>query len=189
MNQERNQDYERQKKKRKLTLLAITGMIMGVLLSNLLIEKEDFSRYESEQSIETIAPTSIKVILERVYLDGEVSEEIIAQTAEGMKTFWANYDDWLIIEHTPDTIILQKQVDDISPLLKINGYFGLTEEGVLTIFDGKPKKEQIIQSFYYIDTEKLESTYYEELREGIPVLNRDHYREVLSMFKQYKIEM
>lgn len=187
MKREREQFLERQKKKKQLTLLAFAGMVIGMFFSFMQISTETPS--ETDQSIETLASHSIKVILERVYLDGEVSEEIVMETAEGLKTFWSEYDDWLLIEQTPEQIILQKYVDDISPLLKINGYFGLTEEGVLTIFDGKPKKEQIIQSFYYIDTKKLESTHYEELMEGIPVLNRDHYQAVLSMFKQYEIEM
>lgn len=177
----------RQKKKKQLTLLVFAGVIIGMFFS--LMQVSTGTPRQGEQSIETLAVNSIKIILERVYLDGEVSEEIFTETAEGMKTFWLEYDDWNLIERTPEIIILQKYVDDISPLLKINGYFGLTEEGILTIFDGEPQKKQIIQSFYYIDTKKLESTHYENLQKGIPVLNCDHYREVLSMFKQYEIEM
>lgn len=140
-------------------------------------------------AMELVLPTNVKIVLERVYLDGEISEESFYETLATLDTFWETYADWELVEQTDDLIVLQKYVDDISPLLKINGYFGLSEDGILTIFDGDPKQEQIIQSFYYIDTEKLESTHYEELREGIPVLNRDHYREVLSMLKQYEIKM
>lgn len=83
------------------------------------------------------------------------------------------------------TMVFRKQVDDISPLLKANGYFGITEDGVLTIFNGRPDQLRIIQSFFQIDIKKLESKKQEELLQGIPIKTKDRYVEVLETFKQY----
>ena len=80
-------------------------------------------------------------------------------------------------------------IDDISPLLKSNGYFGITEEGILTIFDGKPDEQsKIIQSFYQIDVEKLESHQHNLLKNGIKVFSKDEYEQVLEAFKPYSAQ-
>jgi len=83
------------------------------------------------------------------------------------------------------TMVFRKQMDDISPLLKANGYFGITEDGVLTIFNGRPDRSRIIQSFFQIDVRKLESKKQEELIQGIPIKTKDRYVEVLETFKPY----
>lgn len=133
-------------------------------------------------------PKQLSVILERVYLDGEVSEEVIHETCWSMENFWAKYDQWRLVDIDESTMVFRKNVDDISPLLKANGYFGITDEGVLTIFNGRPDRSRIIQSFFQIDIKKLESKKQEELMHGIPIKTKDHYVEVLKSFKQYSKE-
>ncbi|MBY6051067.1 intercompartmental signaling factor BofC [Cytobacillus firmus] len=136
-----------------------------------------------EKNIE--GPLMIKVILEREYLDGEVSQETIEETIWTLEDFWAKYDQWQLVDMDIDYMVFRRKMDDISPLLKANGYFGVTEDGTLTIFNGKPQKMNIIQSFFQIDLGKLESTKCEELKKGIPIVSKDRYVEVLETFKSY----
>ncbi|MGV3263015.1 intercompartmental signaling factor BofC [Cytobacillus oceanisediminis] len=130
-------------------------------------------------------PLKMDVILEREYLDGEVSQETIEETIWTLEDFWAKYDQWQLVDMDMDYIVFRRKMDDISPLLKANGYFGVTEDGTLTIFNGKPQKTNIIQSFFQIDLGKLESTKCEELKKGIPIVTKDRYVEVLETFKSY----
>jgi forespore regulator of the sigma-K checkpoint len=127
----------------------------------------------------------IMVVLEKVYLDGEVSEEVVNESFISLQDFWAKYDQWQLIDATESTVIFRKNVDDISPLLKANGFFGVTSEGVLSIYNGKPGQSKIIQSFFQIDIKKLESKKQEELKTGIPVRTKNRYVEVLETFKPY----
>ncbi|WP_163145182.1 intercompartmental signaling factor BofC [Bacillus sp. 22-7] len=136
-----------------------------------------------EKNIE--GPLMIKVILEREYLDGEVSQETIEETIWTLEDFWAKYEQWQLVDMDIDYMVFRRKMDDISPLLKANGYFGVTEDGTLTIFNGKPQKTNIIQSFFQIDLGKLESTKCEELKKGIPIVSKDRYVEVLETFKSY----
>ncbi|WHY33228.1 intercompartmental signaling factor BofC [Cytobacillus firmus] len=136
-----------------------------------------------EKNIE--GPLMIKVILEREYLDGEVSQETIEETIWTLEDFWAKYEQWQLVDMDIDYMVFSRKMDDISPLLKANGYFGVTEDGTLTIFNGKPQKTNIIQSFFQIDLGKLESTKCEELKKGIPIVSKDRYVEVLETFKSY----
>ncbi|MCA1056291.1 intercompartmental signaling factor BofC [Rossellomorea aquimaris] len=137
--------------------------------------------------VDVASAHTVMVKLERVYLDGEVSEEIVQETIWSMEDFWAEYRDWQLIDMTEEEVTFQKQVDDISPLLKTNGYFGISEDGVLSIFNGKPGQAEIIQSFFQIDIEKLESTSHESLLKGIPVKSKQKFEEVLESFKQYSV--
>lgn len=139
---------------------------------------------DSQQATE---PLHITVVLERVYLDGEVSQEIVHEKCWSMENFWAKYDAWELKHMEEAKMVFSRKMDDISPLLKANGYFGITEDGVLTIFNGKPGRSKIIQSFFQIDMKKLESKRQEELLQGIPIKTKNDYEEVLKTFKHYSL--
>lgn len=133
-------------------------------------------------------PQHLTVILERNYLDGEVSEEVIKEKIWSMEDFWVKYEQWQLEDMDGKKIVFKKQIDDISPLLKTNGYFGLSREGILTIYYGKPDHSKIIQSFFQIDIRKLESNKQAELQQGIPIKTKDRYVDVLESFKEYSTE-
>lgn len=103
------------------------------------------------------SPKKFSVMLQRVYLDGEVSEECVEETIWSMEDFWSKYENWQLVNMDSHQFVFRQEMDDISPLLKANGYFGVSAEGVLGVYNGKPNKSNIIQSFFQIDLEKLES--------------------------------
>lgn len=138
---------------------------------------------------EVTGPLTVNVILKRHYLDGQISEEVVEETIWSMEDFWAQYADWQLVTHKQGQIIFKKNMDDISPLLKANGYFGISEDGTLTIYKGVPQDSpEVIQSFFQIDISKLESRQQEELKKGIPVVSKDHYQKVIESFKTFSIK-
>lgn len=146
------------------------------------------SQIESPHIKEKTEPLNMTVILERVYLDGEISQEVVHETYWSMENFWAKYDQWELTDYDEATMVFRKQVNDISPLLKANGFFGITKDGVLTIFNGRPDQLRIIQSFFQLDTKKLESSKQDELIQGIPIKTKNRYVEVLETFKPYSLK-
>ena len=130
-------------------------------------------------------PVELEILLKCEYLDGEISEETVRETIYTYENFWAEFDGWQFVGMENDKMVFRKKVDDISPLLKTNGYFGVTDDGILTIFNGRPYNSNIIQSFFQIDVGKLESRKREELMKGIPIISKDRYVEVLETFKPY----
>ncbi|MCV5466885.1 intercompartmental signaling factor BofC, partial [Escherichia coli] len=84
------------------------------------------------------------ILLERMYVDGEVSEEIFTEKVADLEKFLQQYKEWQLVDRDDVQIVLQKKVDDISPLLKTSGYFGVSEEGILQIFKGVPKSDNAI---------------------------------------------
>lgn len=139
----------------------------------------------TEAAVSEKQPLQVEIILQRVYLDGEISEEKVAESIWSMENFWAKYDQWELVNTYEKGLVFKKQMDDISPLLKANGYFGITEDGTLTIFNGRPHQTNIIQSFFQINLEKLESRKQLQLKKGIPIKTKDRYVNVLETFKPY----
>ncbi|MGF2617230.1 regulator [Rossellomorea vietnamensis] len=152
------------------------------------IEKEAAENPAAAEQVDA-APEAhtVDVILERVYLDGEVSEEIKSETIWSMEDFWAGYAAWELVDMTEEQVVFRQDVDDISPLLKSNGYFGISDDGVLSIFNGRPGQSEIIQSFFQIDIHKLESGKRDELVKGIPVKSKQSYEQVIQSFQPYSL--
>lgn len=130
-------------------------------------------------------PIQVEVILQRAYLDGEISEEKVIEKIWSMEHFWVKYEEWELVDTYDKGLVFKQQMDDISPLLKANGYFGITDDGTLTIFNGRPHQTNIIQSFFQLNIEKLESRKHLELKKGIPIKTKDRYVNVLETFKPY----
>ena len=60
----------------------------------------------------------VTILLERMYVDGEVSEEIFTEKVADLEKFLQQYKEWQLVDRDDVQIVLQKKVDDISPLLK-----------------------------------------------------------------------
>ncbi|MGV3467387.1 MAG: BofC C-terminal domain-containing protein [Heyndrickxia sp.] len=170
--------------------VVLIAVLFGIDISTLPpAEKEHLHVYKtSDQPSEMVVSKGKKtIILERVFVDGEVSEEILHEPYLSTKEYIKKFKDWKLVELDDAQLVFQKQVDDISPLLKSNGYFGISNDGTLSIFNGKPNKADIIQSFFQIDMKKLEGKKQEELLKGIPIKTKEDYTSVLETLKRYSI--
>ncbi|MCH1626544.1 intercompartmental signaling factor BofC [Fredinandcohnia quinoae] len=170
----------------KMIVKIFVCVVIFLILPSFLVNGIGLSEIQEDpHGIE--GPLEITVILERVYVDGEVSEELVKETITSMDDFWLEYEDWQLVHQDEEQIVFQQRIDDISPLLKSNGYFGITEDGILTIFNGKPNKSKnkVIQSFFQIDVGKLESYQHKLLKKGIKVGTKDEYINVIETYKTF----
>lgn len=133
-------------------------------------------------------PLELNIILRRVYMDGEISEEKVSETVWALEDFWAKYEAWQLVDMDEKMVLFELDVDDISPLLKVNGFFGISNDGTLSIYNGNPQQEDIIQSFFQIDIKKLEGNKHTQLKQGIPVKTKEDYSDVLETMKHYSID-
>ncbi len=129
-----------------------------------------------------------KVILQREYLDGELSEEKITEWFGSIEDLKNKYKGWRIIEQTKDYLVLHKMESDISPLLKANGYFGMSEDGTLSIYNGKPEHDKVIHTFFQIDVGKLEVYQQEELQHGIQIISKDQFTSLMNEYREYAVQ-
>ncbi|OQP06299.1 Forespore regulator of the sigma-K checkpoint, BofC [Geobacillus sp. 46C-IIa] len=134
------------------------------------------------------APVKMTIVLQQQYVDGEISEEKRVETVVSLTEIWKKYRDWQLITLDDRTIVFRKTINDISPLLKTNGYFGITNDGTLSIFNGKPNQSgEIIQSFFQIDVGKLESRQQAKLKQGIRVLSKEQYEQVIEIYRHFAV--
>ncbi|WP_177167268.1 BofC C-terminal domain-containing protein [Salinibacillus kushneri] len=140
---------------------------------------------KKEKKVWEQEPLKLEVVLKRKYLDGNIETEVNRETVWSLRDFWANYKDWNLLQQKEGRVVFQKEVDDLSPAVKENGYIGLNENNVLSIFNGKPKDSEVIKAFYQIDVEKLESFRMDQLKSGIKVDKKSTFKNVMQTFKEY----
>lgn len=165
-----------------IVALAISFLTFSIGKLTIYAQAEEVSTQAAEVQP---TPVRLKVVLQRIYLDGDISEEVVTDTFWSMEDCLTKYDQWQFVGKEGDYLTFQKSMDDISPLLKANGYFGITEEGILTIYNGKPRHSKVIQSFFQIDMGRLESRKRQLLKKGIPIKTKDRYEKVLETYKPY----
>lgn len=168
------------KKSFYLTYLVLTASMLLSVMS--VINAEKITK-ENDLDVQVM-----EVVLQRHYLDGEISEEIVIETIWSMEDFWSFYNDWQLVDQNEKQIIFKKELNDISPLLKVNGYFGLSDDGTLNIYNGKPDENRVIQSFFQVNTSKLKSHLHEQLMKGIPISTKEHYLEVLQLCQRFAVQ-
>ncbi len=170
-----------------LLLNGIVVLIIGVIGFQSFITTPETNVKHSEENMPVIAqdPLTIELTLETHYIDGKVKSEKVEETIASMQDFWSEYHEWQVMEQKEGFIRFRKEVDDISPYLKANGYFGL-KDGKLTIFEGIPVHEAAVQSFYQIDTKELVTHLHEKLKEGIKINTKQDYVEVLETYRSYQ---
>ncbi|MGE6629094.1 BofC C-terminal domain-containing protein [Bacillus sp. NPDC077027] len=160
----------------------VTGLLLllGVfILANDVEGKEHIQKH----------PDIITVQLEKVYLDGDVSIERQQATLASKEAFWETYKGWTLVEQREGFALFRKQIDDISPLSKANGYIGLSDGGVISTFHGRPDGwSEPIHLFFQIDTSRLESHVEEQLQNGIPFRTKAEFEHVLEVMKPYRNE-
>ncbi|WP_211201447.1 BofC C-terminal domain-containing protein [Bacillus sp. NTK071] len=131
-------------------------------------------------------PLEVEVILRTNYADGVSTKQTVNETIWAMEDFWNQYADWQLVDQEEGRMIFERNIEDISPTSKESGHFGLTEDGILSIFDGSPEDEKVIQTFFQIDVGKLESSRREQLMDGIPVESWYHFESMLQTFCKVK---
>jgi len=133
-------------------------------------------------------PLELEVVLQRMYIDGQMSEERRSETVWSLEDFWATYDGWRVVNQQKGQVVFHKKVEELSPIIKAKGYIGLDEHGKLSIFEGKPSEQKVIQTFYQIDVDQLEVMESKHLKEGIKIKSTDQYYKLLDQFKKLSVQ-
>lgn len=173
-----------------LILLSIT---IAASMSKLMTESPSITI--DDEIMDVMATTKpVSLILETHYLCGTETEHLQFHSNEDLQ-HWLDQQrqSWQIADKTGNTIILVREVDDdLAPLCKNEGYFGLSADGILTLYQGPPVENQVIQTFFRIDTQLLESKLPQSeilsLKSGIRISDVNEYLSVLSTYGEFATE-
>jgi forespore regulator of the sigma-K checkpoint len=183
---------------RKYRALMAIGTILLSIVALLMLGNSSTSilqlGLQQEESIDVLADQPIKLILKTKFICGTEIETKEFDQVKDLKAWIDGQSISWILESKKDGeySMSRKVINELSPLCKEKGYFGLSEEGVLTIFQGPPMDNQVIQTFFRIDTQLLESKLPKgklgSLKQGIRIHTVDEYWSVLSTFGQFATE-
>ncbi|WP_054859181.1 BofC C-terminal domain-containing protein [Gracilibacillus sp. JCM 18860] len=167
--------------------LSLNVLVLVMIGCYFIFERNDPMEEMETSPVVAKEPHTIELKLEKKYIDGKTEVEETTTKISSMEDFWSQYQQWTLVEQKQGYIHFKQDVDDISPYLKTYGYFGIDDGGVLTIFEGIPVHEEVIQSFYHIDTNELESHLLEDLEDGIKIKTKEDYQQVIETFRTYQI--
>ncbi|MGN7468466.1 BofC C-terminal domain-containing protein [Brevibacillus sp. SAFN-007a] len=172
----------------------LTGVVVGILLTgsggkvNGLIGL----LHADVGKTAAVAGKPYEMVLARSYLCGVRDEERQPIAAGHLPEVIGDYKGWEIVAAGPSQMILMKREQDISPACKANGHFGLSADGMLTLFHGVPAEQDVIQTFYRINTAKMEASLpkeeLESLKRGIRIRNLAEYNSVLSTYGEFQLD-
>ncbi|SFJ17074.1 forespore regulator of the sigma-K checkpoint [Halobacillus dabanensis] len=142
---------------------------------------------KEENAVKTLVkpePLKLTVILKEHYIDGVMETTRKEETIWSMMDFWASYEDWTLEDQQLDRVVFERKVEDISPLTKQQGYFGLTNDGELAVFQGVPNEGKVMESFKPVPIKPLESKRESELKDGIKIKNYRHFEQVVRQYSE-----
>lgn len=157
--------------------------VVGQSLGELLVEQVA-QVFASDQGVD--------LVLRRHYVCGEVVEEWRHLDSVTPEELISQYPDWTILSREPGKVVLATHIQDLAPQCKTNGFFGITDEGLMTFFLGPPNEGKVVKTFYQIDMEKLRSSlpkeFTDQLKDGIRVTTLAEYESVLSTYGEFVME-
>jgi forespore regulator of the sigma-K checkpoint len=132
------------------------------------------------------------VHLTKIYTCGEESSVLGIMTPNEIAELMKDHPTWKGRLGAGGDVWIEERIDGLSEDCKTQGYIGLDKDGNLTLFDGPPKKEKAVRTFFQIDVEMMESALpaevIQQLRQGIRIQDVEEYNSVLSTFSDFAIE-
>lgn len=131
----------------------------------------------------------VELVLHRSYLCGEETRKLGTHTAEEAYELILAHREWDASLASGGKITLEEAVDDLSPQCRKTAYIGMDQNGNLSLFNGPPKKDKVVRTFFQLDVRTLQTSLtqqkLEELLHGIRVSDKDEYNSVISTFSDY----
>ncbi|MBD7967402.1 BofC C-terminal domain-containing protein [Paenibacillus gallinarum] len=178
--------------------LPISQMVQSLLTAGSIEVMEENSSLEDSNMAQASLLEQIRsndklsrVFLEKNYVCGTETINLGNFTPEEMITLVKQHPGWSGYIEAENDLVVQETVNDLSPHCKENAYMSLDKEGNLTLFEGKPKEEKAIRTFFQLDVGSMETSLpagvLEQLQNGIRVQDIEEYNSVLSTFGDYAV--
>jgi forespore regulator of the sigma-K checkpoint len=133
-----------------------------------------------------------EVWLRKVYVCGEETASLGLMNGSEIDRLFQEHAEWTIDRRDDGSVVFTEYVNDLSPACKESAYFGIDQDGNLTLFQGLPAEENIIRTFFQLDIQYLESSLPREtvrqLYEGIRIRDVEEFNSVLSTFSTFADE-
>lgn len=131
----------------------------------------------------------VEVVLQRTFWCGEEQRMLGRLPAAEAAGLLKSRREWDAVFEPSGRLVIREQSDDPAPACRETAYIGMDAEGHLSLFDGPPRKDNVIRTFFQLNVPALESSLspdkLKELLRGIRVTDKEKYDSVLSAFRPY----
>jgi forespore regulator of the sigma-K checkpoint len=145
---------------------------------------------ETESAVN--AGKASETILHTLYVCGEEFNSLGVLSPEDIRKTAKEHPNWEYVGVIDNKATFEVHVDDLSSECKLNSYIGIDALGNLTLYDGPPREERAVKTFYQLDVEHLESSLpgevVEDLKRGIRIRDISEYNSVLSTFSDFAVD-
>lgn len=129
------------------------------------------------------------VRLNKIYACGQESSILGTMTPDEVIRLSRDNPDWQGMIGAEGDVWFEQHINELSEACKNNGYFGIDQQGNLSLFEGSPDKEKVLKTFFQLDVETMESSLPPDvllhLHQGIRIQDLDEYNSVLSTFSEF----
>lgn len=132
------------------------------------------------------------VHLNKIYTCGEESQILGEMERTEILGLQSQHPDWKGRVDAEGVVWFDHHIEDLSDICKRSGYMGLDQNGNLSLFEGPPKDEKVMRTFFQLDIESMESALpndvVRQIKQGIRIQDVEEYNSVLSTFSDYAIQ-
>ncbi|MGO4546180.1 BofC C-terminal domain-containing protein [Paenibacillus sp. 2TAB23] len=187
----------RRKRRPTWSLGAIIPFLLagGLLLAEaeLVLAAPDISAEESMIHRLENEKSPLTVELHRVYVCGEETKPLGRMMSKQVAKLLLGHPEWKAeLDASKSLVRVEQRVEDLSEHCKANAYMGVDKQGNLNLYDGIPKKEKVVRTFFQLDVRYMESSLpqdkLDQITNGIRISDIEEYNSVLSTFSDYAIE-
>lgn len=132
----------------------------------------------------------VTVNVHRLFVCGDETRPLGRMDAKQLIGLLTAHPEWeAAFDQTDSRLLIEQRVDDLSEYCKSHAYFGIDKHSNLTLFDGEPKKQKVVRTFFQLDVRYMESSLpqdmLDQLTKGIRISDIDEYNSVLSTFSDF----
>lgn len=132
------------------------------------------------------------VHLNKIFTCGEENLILGVMKPKEIAELAGSHPDWVGRLAPGGDVWFDERIQGLSETCQRDGYVGIDKNGNLSLFDGPPKDEKVIRTFFQLDVETMESALPSEvlkqLNNGIRIQDVEEYNSVLSTFSDFAVE-
>lgn len=133
-----------------------------------------------------------EVTVRQIYICGEEEQALGKLSQDEIYNLMNEHPTWKGEFAGTGQILFEETISDLSPTCKQQAYMSLDKEGNLSLFDGPPREEKVLKTFFQLDINSMESSLpdgaVKHLYDGIRIQDIDEYNSVISTFSDYARE-
>ncbi|MCZ1183002.1 hypothetical protein CHH77_05310 [Shouchella clausii] len=152
----------------------------ALLLGTFIILGEDASN-DSPQVANP--PNATEVLRETVFADGNIRTERVEETIWAIDDFWAEYEEWQLVDQSNHFVHFRKTILDLSPEVKEDGYLGIDADRGIVLYTGAQEAGQIVTRYSEIEAAKLSESDVAALEQGIRIESLEHLQNLLAQWR------